>query len=238
VSKDFDETARAVGFKDWNDWMENEVARHSDPHYKELKELKKWQAEQLEKETRAQKEAREKEERAAREAAEKEKVTKQNAQRQAHLQGIAAQMKASTDSAVREYADDPALVNAIFAIQRENYDRDTDSTVTVAQALSMPLKDGKSLRQILRENQEKLIERATRAFGDDIIPEAVRKKLGMPKQEPTKKNKTSTVPENATAGGAEPVNGFDEGAFRRRFRSEMASAIAQDDKKPRALARR
>src|SRR5690606_41032566 len=96
--------------------------------------------------------------------------------------GIQAEMKAWTNHVLRDASDDPRVIGAIFQIQKANFDpQDPEAgTVSVTQALGMKLQNGKTLLEQLREDHQRSITRALKAFGEDIVPEDFRGKFGQP----------------------------------------------------------
>lgn len=159
---DYDGMAKAVGFEDWNALQEDAFSRQSDPNYKRLKQLERQAKEREERESK-EREERESNEKRLKEEAEKRARAEAEARGiTEYKQKLSEACKASDDPLLKAFHDDEALLNSIVTIQRANYDEDTRQTVTVQQALSMPVVNGRSIRTIMRANYERL----KRAFGD------------------------------------------------------------------------
>ena len=152
---DFDQLARALGKKDWNDIQDEFIAKLADPNHKRLTEL-----EQRIKD----KEAAEDQQRQRYEAQQKEQQ-KAQAVYNYKVNTIVPNMKESKSSVLRELADNPDVVNMIYAIQNEHWDG--GRPISVEDALEKPLPNGKiALKLILRGWADQL----GRAFKPEEAP--------------------------------------------------------------------
>lgn len=137
---DYDGIARGLGFKDWNELADDHIAKLADPNHKRLTELEKRLQEK---------------ERAEAEQAERYRQHQAQQQREQQVQGykveMSSAMKQSENPVLKELADFPDVVNMLFAIQQANWDPVAQKTVTLEQALLMPLPGQRQpVRELLR----------------------------------------------------------------------------------------
>ena len=188
-SGDPDAFATNAGFKDFNDFQHNFLKRLADPNYSEFKKLEQKIAE---------KEAQEK--KAADEA--KQRQTQQERARamSTYMDNLTAQAKASANPLVASMADDPLFLQAVFAIQRDNWNDETQSTCTVEQAIK---KAAKGAKLDLETELRGLRDRLNKGFAEPELPAAAAKLNGGGNgKKPAPK--TAVVPTSAGAGGGPP----------------------------------
>lgn len=242
-ARDYDARAKALGFPSWDAMIEDSVEAFSDPNYKRLKELERFKEEQL-KAAEAAKAEGEKKTAAEREAQERAEADKRRAvATQQVLQGIQGDLSSSTDPVLQAFSDDTTLINGIFQLMQKNWDNATKSTVTVAQAVRLPLAGGKTLLELLRETHSRAIQRAHKAWGADVFPEDFRKKLGTPTPTPKKgaplpppkREKEKDEEEVPAGGGRDQFGRFrSEREWREnRFRQVMGEAIDEEKRAKR-----
>ena len=233
-AKDYDERAKAMGFESWDAMIEDSVSQFSDPNYQELKESRKFREELKAKEERAAKEAAEKAEKETKTAAEKAAAEQRTAAIKRSIGAIQQQMRDSGDEALVALSEDGILVKAVFDMQLQNYDRETRSTISVQQALDMPMTNGKTLRQNAREHHASVAKRAVIAFGADVIPEDIRAKLGLnagppPKLKGKEAPRTNTAPTDKTPPSPPKKYAPNSPEWMRKARRELEAAAAVDD---------
>lgn len=239
-AKDYDERAKAMGFESWDAMIEDSVSQFSDPNYQELKESRKFREELKAKEERAAKEAAEKAEKETKSATEKAAAEARTAAMRRQIGAIQQHMRDSGDEALAALSEDGILVKAVLDLQMQNYDRETRSTITVQQALDMPLQNGKTLKQNAREHHANVAKRAVLAFGADVIPEDIRAKLGLSKEAPKQlAPRTQTTPTNGKTPASQPKK-FDPRSpeWMRKARRELEAASAIDDAERESRGRR
>jgi len=188
-SGDPDAFATNAGFKDFNDFQHNFLKRLADPNYSEFKKLQK--------EIEDQKAERQK----AEEEAKQQQAAKQRAQAMdTYMANLTAQAKASANPLVAAMADDPLFLNAVFAIQRDNWDDETQSTCTIDQAIKKATKGAKT---DLETELRGLRDRLNKGFAEPTLPAAAAKLNGGGNgKKPAPK--TAVVPTSAGAGGGPP----------------------------------
>lgn len=150
---DYDGIARGLGFKDWNELADDHIAKLADPNHKRLTELEKRLQEK---------------ERNEAEQAERYRQHQAQQQREQQVQGykveMSSAMKQSENPVLKELADFPDVVNMLFAIQQANWDPAAQKTVTLEQALMMPLPGQRQpVRELLRSWHTSL----AKAFGGE-----------------------------------------------------------------------
>ena len=170
-ARDYDEIAKALGYKDYNEIQREAAETYSDPHYREILELrreaeaeKKQRQQEREEQERAKAEAKKREEAEAAIRAEQEKKALADAeQRQIleaqanHKRWLSGEMAKSEDVLVRAMAGDPAFVNAVFEQQAKHYSPKTNNTLSVEDAIDSALdQSGATLRKQLQALYEKL----------------------------------------------------------------------------------
>lgn len=155
---DYDGIARAVGFKDWNELTEDHIKKLADPNHQRLTELEK----RLQEKERAEQEQRQQWE-------QQQAQQQRAAQVQAYKGEMSAGMKQSENPVLRELADFPDVVNMLFAVQQANFDNASRRTVTLEQAINMPLPGGSQpIIGILKSWHAGL----SKAFGGEAAPAA------------------------------------------------------------------
>ena len=119
---DHEAIAKLMGFEDYDKWQEHIIGVKSDPNYKTLRSLKETvERDKREREEREAAAAKEAEETAAR----TEQAAQQQKQREVeagYCRDLAKEMSESSDPLIKAMHDDPAFVNAIFRVQKENWD--------------------------------------------------------------------------------------------------------------------
>jgi len=120
---DFDQLARGLGKKDWNEIQEEFIAKLADPNHKRLTELEK----------------KLKEKEAAEEQARREGETR--AQHQARMQaiqqykiGVSNEMKTSDSPVLKALGDNPDVVHMVYAIRNEHWQK-SGTEMPLAQCL-------------------------------------------------------------------------------------------------------
>ncbi len=140
ASGDYDGVAKALGVENWEALQGDFIKRLADPNHQRLIELERREQER---------------ERHVQQQREQYEQQQQHAQRQAAVQGykqkMSLDMQNSPDSAVKELSVFPDVVEMLYAVQNEHYNRATNSTVTLEQAMDLPLPNGRGTpRGILR----------------------------------------------------------------------------------------
>lgn len=201
---DYDGLAVLLGHKDWNELQQGVIAKFADPNYKELQELKRWKVQEEEARVKAAKEA---EAKAAEEKRQQEELTRQQQHQQemqARQQQLAAyhrqlseKMATSEDALTRSMSSDPSYVAAIVRIQQENWDPETESTVTPEQAVKLAVRGANTP---LATELQSLYQRLHSVFGaqptDNVPVTTGQEKKPAPKSAPvpTKGTKTTSAP--------------------------------------------
>jgi len=114
---DYDAAFKAAFGEDAADYQRKVISQRvgKNPEIEKLRaELEAERAERRQREQQAEQARDEAEERAA---------------VMSYLRDIQTQLSESEDAAVRKYAERPAFINRVFAIQRENYSRETNTTI-------------------------------------------------------------------------------------------------------------
>jgi hypothetical protein len=170
----------------WNILQAQLLERVADPHYREIQELKA--SLQAEKEEKAQAEKAERERRAHMQRAQAIQNIKS---------GIAAEAKAAKEPLLSALSDDPLFVDTLYALQAKNYDEVTQTTVSLEEALDEPLPNGRTLREEMRGQYERL----AKVFGQAPAP-APKAPAAAPAKAPKAE---ATVSKHAPKAAAAPV---------------------------------
>lgn len=209
ASGDYDGVAKALGEENWEALQNDFIKRLADPNHQRLLELEK------------QIKQREEQEQTQRQQAEQRA---QEQQRQALVQGykqkMSVDMRASKDPAVAKLAGFPDVVEMLYTVQNDNFDRTTNSTVTLEQAMDLPMPGNRGTpRAILRQWRDALTE----AFPADAAAPAG----GAP---PKAKTKTDAKPPVAPSGDrkASEKEWLDRGA------RQLEDAIRREEEERRA----
>ncbi len=128
--------------------------------------------------------------------------------------------KASSNPLVAAMADDPLFLRSIYSIQEENWDDDTQRTVTVEEAIKKAVKGGSaSLEDSLRQLHERL-GKGFAVVGQTAPPAAA--KTNGKKPAP----KTAVVPSNSSGGTSAPKKPGDmsPSEWRKHFNARMREA--------------
>ncbi len=155
---DYDGIARGLGFKDWNELTEDHIAKLADPNHKRLTELEK----KLQEKERAEQEQAER-------YRQHQAQQQREAQVHAYKQEMSTEMRQSQNPVLKELADFPDVVNMLFAIQQQHYDPAARKSVTLEQALMMPLP---GQRMPVREDLRSWHTSLAKAFGGAETPPA------------------------------------------------------------------
>jgi hypothetical protein len=186
-SGDPDGFSKHAGFKDFNDFQTNFLKRLADPNYSELKKLQE------------RVEAAEKEKAKIAEEAKQRADGEQRAKAMdSYMSNLTATCQKSANPLVQAMADDPLFLQAVFAIQRDHWDPETESTLTVEQAIK---KAAKGARTDLESELRGLHERLSKGFAAPAVPAKVVALNGGGKKPAPK---TAVVPASANGGGAVP----------------------------------
>lgn len=150
-TRDYQKLAKTLGFDDWDKLQEDVINHLQDPNYKRIREME---------ERLAQKE-RDEQERAQREEAARMEAQRVHAQNEYRAK-LSADMAQSKDPLVREMADDPGFVMAVFRIQQEHYDAVRDATIPPEEAASRAIRGA---AKPLRAEMKGLYDRLHKVFG-------------------------------------------------------------------------
>jgi hypothetical protein len=237
---DYEAIAQLLGHKDWNDLQQGVISKFADPNYKELQELKRWRKEQEEQRSKTEKEKAEAEAKAKREEEERIKEHQRQQEIQARQQQMAAyhkqlseQMAASEDPLTRVMSQDPQYIAAIVRIQQENWDHETESTVTPEQAAKLAAKGAGTT---LMGELEGLYKRLGEVFGGaQAAPAAVKTAEKTPEKpaaaEPEKAAKaprSAPVPTKGTRAPSAPGRFKTDAEWRAYRDQKMAEAFAEE----------
>jgi len=208
---DYEALAKALGHESWDKLQEDYIARVSDPHYKRMRELEAWKAEQTERE-------------------EKQKAElEQRQKQQQHLQGIAEYKKKlaggmaqSKDPVLQAMGDDPEFVNIIFQVLKENFDPDDTEggTLTPEQALD---RAPRGAQRTVRQTLTLLRDRLNKGFGG--VPAAAAP--ATPKGDKRPGPKSAPVPPGRTSDASPEKKNMsfaERAAYERRRLNEAAEA--------------
>jgi hypothetical protein len=197
-SADYEELAKEAGYENWEKFQGHVMGTITDPNYRETRALRRELEERKAKE-KADAEAAEARAKQEREQAQARASQQQRAEAiRAHKQSLSEAMAKSSDRTVQAMADDPAFVNTVFAIQKENYDPSTNITVTPEQAIKMALRGG---QRTVREELTLLYQRLRKAVGEEEAQQIVAAASAAPAPAAPAKPKapkTGIVPTSAT----------------------------------------
>lgn len=196
---DHEAIAKLMGFEDYDKWQEHIIGVKSDPNYKTLRSLKETvERDKREREEREAAAAREAEESAAK-AEQEERTKKQREIDAGYCRDLSTQMKTHENSLIKAMADDPGFVNAVFRVQKENWDGEKPLPIEVA--IRTPARGaGLSLEAELKRLHDKLAP----VFGSpqpspSVAVAAVKAGVGKPAPEPAKKVGRTPAPTKAPA---------------------------------------
>lgn len=230
---DYDAFAKALGRADWNALNTEVIARFADPNYKRMRELESWKTQQEEQAQRARAEA----EARAKQDEESRVVTSYKAD-------LSAQMAQSADPLIAAFADDPSFVQAIFDVQKNEYDG--YNTVTPEEAIRLRPNEGGSP---LLDHMRQLYSRLEKAFrAGQIVHETtqvVAPQAAPPKPEPAaaqaaagsnrdasvpvrQSKPTTSIPQRKATEAAAPAKFKDDRSFMKYAEQRMLEAIAKD----------
>ncbi len=209
---DYEGLAKLLGHDDWDKLQESVIARLSDPNYKRLRELERRDQERVEAEAKQKQEA------------ETRAQQQQRAQAiQAHMVKLGQHCAASKDPVVQAMADEPNFIQAIFNIQRENYDQETDSTVTPEQAIKMAVRGAP---RALIEELKTLAVKLNKAFGSQMAANGNAPAQAMKKPAP----KSAVVPPTRSTEATSEKVSMTKKEHDEYFRRRMAEAVEADRK--------
>lgn len=198
---DYQGLAKELGFENWDKLQEDVIQRISDPNYKRLRELEERAA------------AKEAEEAKAKEEGERTQQEQRRAQlRQAVWKKFATEMPTSKDPLVSAMGDHPMFVNAVMAIQEENW----DGTALAYERLAGMARKGAP--RTVREECKDLYDRLHKAFGGQTAaPAPVKKPVG---------RSAPVSPSRAVeASGSKTMTREERNTYERR---RLEEAIAKD----------
>lgn len=201
---DYQGLAKELGFESWDKLQEDVIARISDPNYKRLRELEE--------------KDRAREEEAAKTKAETERQQQQKQaaeNRQRVYDRFAAEMPQSKDPLVAAMGDHPLFVNAILAVQQENW-TGPNSALPYERIAGMARKGAP---RTIREECKDLYDRLHKAFGGQ-------QQAAPPKAKPMPGKSAPVAPSRGTeASPARSMTREERNAYERRV---LADAIAKD----------
>jgi hypothetical protein len=232
---DYDGLAVLLGRKDWNELQQDVIAKFADPGYKELQELKRWKQQQEEEklkskaeQERAEKERKAEEERQAREVQRQQEIQARQQQLAAYHKQLSEKMASSEDPLTRVMSSDPSYIAAIVRIQQENWDPETESTVTAEQAAKLAIKGAPSP---LIAEMESLYKRLHTVFGgatgQSAQPANTTSTESTPQGE-KKAPKSAPVPTKGTKTASAPGKFASPAEWRAYRDRRLAEAIAED----------
>lgn len=232
---DYDGLAVLLGRKDWNELQQDVIAKFADPGYKELQELKRWKQQQEEEklkskaeQERAEKERKAEEERQARELQRQQEIQARQQQLAAYHKQLSEKMASSEDPLTRVMSSDPSYIAAIVRIQQENWDPETESTVTAEQAAKLAIKGAPSP---LIAEMESLYKRLHTVFGgatgQSAQPANTTSTESTPQGE-KKAPKSAPVPTKGTKTASAPGKFASPAEWRAYRDRRLAEAIAED----------
>lgn len=184
---DPDGFAKALGAKDFNEFQTSFIKRLADPNYNELRRLQQKVEE---------KEAAEK--KAAEESTKRAKGEEYQRARSAYMTNLSDICSKSASPVVSAFHDDQLFLEAVYRIQEENWNPDTESTLTVERAIKKAAKGAKS---DLESELRTIASRGIKAFPDLIgsaAPASAAKTNGNGKKPAPK---TAVVPTSSNGGG-------------------------------------
>lgn len=200
---DYQGLAKELGFENWDKLQEDVIQRISDPNYKRLRELEERAARKEEEEAKAKADAEQ-----------QAQQQKHSEMRQAVYKKFATEMPQSKDPLVAAMGDHPLFVNAVMAIQEQNWD---GSALPYERIAGM---SAKGATRTLREDCKELYERLHKAFGGQAATPAPKRPVG----------KSAPVPPSRAveASGAKVMTRHERDEYERR---RLAEAIEQDRKR-------
>ncbi|HEY3494350.1 MAG TPA: hypothetical protein VGK73_06680 [Polyangiaceae bacterium] len=166
---DWEALATAFGFKPipaagdkpalsaWDALIQDQIDRKADPNYQRLRALEIAASERAQRDEQAAKEAQ------ARQQQQEEAQRRAN-----YVNGLSTSMKASKDPFLAAFHDDPALVDAVFRIQQQEY-RATGRAPAPEQAVRMKLQ-GVTMTPL--EFWKSQFDRGSKVFGPKETPAA------------------------------------------------------------------
>ena len=188
-SGDYEGLAKEAGHEDWDKFQSHVLGVVSDPNYKRVRAMERELEERKAKEKKDAEELTVRQQREQEEKTAREEHQKWVASVKAHKDGLSAKMAQSPDKLVRTMAKDRPFIEAVYAVQKEHWDPQTQSTLTPEQAIKRALRGApKSLSEELQELRARLNE----AFADDAPAVAA------PEPAKPKAPKTGVVPAAAT----------------------------------------
>lgn len=206
-SGDPDGLAQALGYETFNAMQKELIQRLADPNYKELRRIR----EELENEK--------KEKATAAEQAEQQQTARQQREAQvAYINDLSAGCKASSEPLVREMAEDPMFLNAIYRIQKEHWDG--FKTLSIEQAIK---KAARGAQRPLADELQGLYERLHRALGPKVA-ERVVAAVAVKGTAAEKGPKSAPIPPSGTGEPATPVDKHDPVAWRKYTIAKMNEA--------------
>ncbi len=177
-------------FKSFNDFQENFLKRLIDPNYKELQRIQnELDAEKAEKK------------RLSEESTKRAQGEQYQRARSSYMTNLSEICSKSTNPVVSAFHDDPLFLEAVYRIQEENWNPETESTLTVEQAIKRATKGAKA---DLESELRTIATRGIKAFPDLIgstAPAAAAKTNGNGKKPAPK---TAVVPATSNGGGGAP----------------------------------
>jgi hypothetical protein len=218
---DFDEFAKALGRKDWNELNGEVLQRFTDPNFKRLRDLEK-----------AHKEREEREQQMLRESQARQQQAAQQQRITAYKQELAQQLAACEDPLAAAFHDDPLFVDAVFKVQREYY-QEHGEALPIAEAIKMKPRDGGSP---LFEEMRGLYSRLKKAFPEgaqeaDRESAAKAAESGRAAELPVRKKVPTSIPQRkATDAAASKPLPVDSKEWMDAAVARMSQAIEKDVK--------
>lgn len=211
---DFDGLAKLLRFENWDGLQAAYASRLTDPNYRQLRELQ---------EERRQRKEREEQE--ARSKAENERRTRLQQAQATYREELSASCAQSANKIVRSLAKDPDFLAVVSAIQREEYDPRTQTTVTPEQALELV---GPRRQQALSARLKELREALNSAFEEERATEE-QEQSTMDTKKPTTQTKrpvsrTGVTPKPAPTGGKSVAELIKSGEWTAHKRQRYAQA--------------
>lgn len=195
---DFDGMARAAGFKDWREMLNEQTKRMASPEYRRVQELERREQER---------------ERAAKEADERRIAAEQQQQQARSIQEYKAAMAdelKTHEGMLGRMAADPDIVDLLYQVRAEHY-RATGDELELAELAEQPARvlGGKSALDLLRSKWEALNE----IFGDhpadlDEADSSAARRGGQPSRSRERKPPKVVSQRNAAEASAQPT--FDD----------------------------
>ncbi len=201
---DIDGFAKTLGYEDWNGLQTDVIHRFADPSYKKIQELQRKQ--------------RERDERDANDAETAQKVAANRERMEAvatYKRGLSQEMTNSENPLVKAMATDSFFQDAIYQLQEAHYDRSTDTTITLEEAIEMV---PRGMTRSLKDEMRGLFDKLQAAFGASPPDPA--------KAPPAKRAKTGTLPREAEAPhvGKTGGSGFMDAKDREYWANQLKSS--------------